>query len=464
MRALFLHVPLCDEDGWTPTQRKKNTYKQDGMEEETMIVYLICYVVSFILARFGIYLLSGAVMIGSACWLYYSEYRKTQNLIHLRALFSLFWVGGEGIACLKLSRLQTDWSVMTWICLALAYIGFWVVFEILTQIYGSGHDHYGRWRGYTGNPAPVFHMICGLTVVSALAFAGEAVVLGYVPFLVRGVPHAYSEFHLTGIHYITVSCVFVPSLTVLYFHMARGRESSRCAVTAIVMTLISLLIPILCVSRFQFIFAVVLATFTYISLQKLFQPAYLLILFVVIIPVYLILTVARSHDVVYLNGIFEMKWEHMPIFITQPYMYIANNYDNFNCLVESLTTHSMGMKGLFPLWALTGLKFFFPQLINFPIFVDKKELTTLTMFYDAYYDFGWIGVLVFSCLLGFVAYLLVVKLREMHNPMGYLLYAQMGAYLMLSFFTTWFSNTTTWFYLIVTGILAVYYHISEHRR
>ena len=464
MRALFLHVPLCDEDGWTPTQRKKNTYKQDGMEEETMIVYLICYVVSFILARFGIYLLSGAVMIGSACWLYYSEYRKTRNLIHLRALFSLFWVGGEGIACLKLSRLQTDWSVMTWICLALAYIGFWVVFEILTQIYGSGHDHYGRWRGYTGNPAPVFHMICGLTVVSALAFASEAVVLGYVPFLVRGVPHAYSEFHLTGIHYITVSCVLIPSLTVLYFHMARGRESSRCAVTAIVMTLISLLIPILCVSRFQFIFAVVLATFTYISLQKLFQPAYLLILFVVIIPVYLILTVARSHDVVYLNGIFEMKWEHMPIFITQPYMCIANNYDNFNCLVESLTTHSMGMKGLFPLWALTGLKFFFPQLINFPIFVDKKVLTTLTMFYDAYYDFGWIGVLVFSCLLGFVAYLLVVKLREMHNPMGYLLYAQMGAYLMLSFFTTWFSNTTTWFYLIVTGILAVYYHISEHRR
>ena len=434
------------------------------MEEETMIVYLICYVASFILARFGIYLLSGAVMIGSACWLYYSEYRKTQNLIHLRALFSLFWVGGEGIACLKLSRLQTDWSVMTWICLALAYIGFWVIFEILTQIYGSGHDHYGRWRGYTGNPAPVFHMVCGLTVVSALAFAGEAVVLGYVPFLVRGVPHAYSEFHLTGIHYITVSCVLVPSLTVLYFHMARGRESSRCAVTAIVMTLISLLIPILCVSRFQFIFAVVLATFTYISLQKFFQPAYLLILFVVIIPVYLILTVARSHDVAYLNGIFEMKWERMPIFITQPYMYIANNYDNFNCLVESLTTHSMGMKGLFPLWALTGLKFFFPQLINFPIFVDKKELTTLTMFYDAYYDFGWIGVLVFSCLLGFVAYLLVVKLREMRNPMGYLLYAQMGAYLMLSFFTTWFSNTTTWFYLIVTGILAVYYHISEHRR
>ena len=66
------------------------------------------------------------------------------------------------------------------------------------------------------------------------------------------------------------------------------------------------------------------------------------------IPVYLILTVARSHDVAYLNGIFEMKYEAMPIFITQPYMYIANNYENFNCMVEVLPAHSLGLKGLFP--------------------------------------------------------------------------------------------------------------------
>ena len=159
-----------------------------------------------------------------------------------------------------------------------------------------------------------------------------------------------------------------------------------------------------------------------------------------------------------------MKYARMPIFITQPYMYIANNYENFNCMVEVLPKHTFGLKGLFPFWALTGLKFAFPELINFPIYVNKKELTTLTMFYDSYYDFGLPGVLLFSCILGLAAYLLTVKLRELRNPMGYLLYAQMGAYLMLSFFTTWFSNTTTWFYLILTGIMAVYYHMNEHKR
>lgn len=429
-----------------------------------MIVYLICYVISFLLARWEHYYLSGAALLAAAVWLYIREYRHSKNLIHLRGLFSLFWVGGQGLACLKLSHLQSDWALMTWICLGLAFVGFWAVFEVLVRIYGSGQDNYGRWRSYEGNPKPVFHMICGLTMVSLACFIVEAAVLGYVPLLVRGVPHAYSEFHLTGIHYITVSCVLVPSLTVLFFHMGRGRGGERVTFAVIVMTAISLLIPILCVSRFQFIFAMILAAFTFISLQKSFHPLVLIGLVAVMIPVYLILTVARSHDVAYLNEIFEMRYEKMPIFITQPYMYIANNYENFNCLVEALPKHSFGMKGLFPLWALTGLKFFFPQLINYPIYVDKKELTTLTMFYDAYYDFGWIGVLLFSCLLGLAAYLLVVKLREMRNPMGYLLYAQMAAYLTLSFFTTWFSNTTTWFYLIVTGLMAVYYNLNAHRR
>ena len=82
----------------------------------------------------------------------------------------------------------------------------------------------------------------------------------------------------------------------------------------------------------------------------------------------------------YLNGIFEMKNAATPIFITQPYMYVANNYDNFNCLVENLAGHTFGLKMLFPLWALTGLKFLKPELVNFQIFVNKEELTTLTLF------------------------------------------------------------------------------------
>lgn len=437
-------------------------------------VYLVCNIISMLFARWEHYYLSGLCLMIAAVVLYLNDYFRSKNLIHLRGLFSLSWVGGQALACLKLSNLQKDWMPKTWLCFTLALLGFWIVFEILTNIYGSGHDAYGRWRSFSGNPKPVFHMICTISVASLAAFVLEAAVLGYIPLLVRGVPHAYSEFHLTGVHYITVSCVLVPALSVLFFHMERGRWQDKALAAVILMNVISLLIPILCVSRFQFLFAVLLAIFTYISLQKSFSPFYLVGAAAAVIPVYLILTVARSHNVDYLMGIFDMKWERMPVFIAQPYIYIANNYDNFNCMVEVFDnpavllgeelSHSLGLKGLFPLWALTGLKFFFPQLVNYPNFIIKKELSTITMFYNAFYDFGVFGVLIFSCLLGLAAYLMVVKLRELRNPLGYLLYAQIALYLGLSFFTTWFSDTTTWFYLILTTIMAVYYHISARRR
>lgn len=421
-----------------------------------MIVYVICYAVSVVCARFGWNIPAGLALIMAAAYLYYYDYRRTGNVLHLRAVFSASWVGGQGVACLKLSKLQTDWAATTWICFFFALTGFWITFEVLDRLFGEGEDFRGlRKRRRGGNTRSLFHCIIAVTVVSLTAFILEAVVLGYIPLFLKGVPHAYSEFHLTGVHYFTVSCVLTPSLAVLYF-LQGGSRDSRKNTAVVVMTGISLLIPILCVSRFQFIFAVTVALFTYLASRRRASLLLLAGLAAVMIPVYLVLTVARSHDVAYLNSIFEMKNSNMPIFISQPYIYIANNYENFNCLVEALPAHTYGVRMLFPLWALTGLKFMFPYLISFPIYVDKAELTTLTMFYDAFYDFGMVGVLLFSCLLGAAAFWLVNKLAEMRNPMGYLLYGQIAFYLALSFFTTWFSNTTTWFNLILTGLMAFY--------
>lgn len=427
-----------------------------------MIVYLICFVASFILSRSGHYYMSGAALMAAALFLYALDYRRTGNLIHLRALFSLFWVGGQGVSCLKLSSLQTDWAFETWACFFVAFAGFWVTFEILDR----KKRRYREWITYRNHTmrarAATFDCMVGITVLSLTAFIVEAVVLGYVPFFLRGVPHAYSEFHITGVHYFTVSCVLVPALTVIYFMGERGRVDRKKCAAIWIMTAVSLIIPILCVSRFQLILAVLLAVFTYISIQGRFRLIHGVILVLMMVPLYVMLTIARSHDVTYLNGIFEMKNSSTPIFITQPYMYIANNYENFNCLVEQLPAHSLGLKMLFPVWALTGLKFLIPSLVNFPIYVDKVELTTVTLFYDSYYDFGILGVLLFSCLLGFVAFQLMKALPRMKNPAGYLLYSQIAAYMMLSFFTTWFSNPATWFYLAATAAIALYCSWKGH--
>lgn len=420
-----------------------------------MLVYLICFAASWIFAFFQLYYLSGLALLLAAGFLYYYDYHKSGNLIHLRGLFSAFWVGGQGIACLKLSKLQTDWSLLTWSCFFLAFLGFWITFEVMERLFGEGYRPIRKWRRGKSAVRPLFVGVVAITAISLAAFLLEAAVLGFIPLFVRGVPHAYSEFHLTGVHYLTVSCVLVPALSVIFFLQGGSRRRRR-NILVLVMSLTALAIPILCVSRFQLIFAIALMVFTYCAYQRRVEPWLVGLAVLVVIPLYILLTVARSHNIEYLNGIFEMKNSRMPIFISQPYIYIANNYENFNCLVTALPGHTWGIRSLFPLWALTGLKFVFPYLISFPIYVNKEELTTVTMFYDAYYDFGIFGVVIFACVLGFVCFLLVEKLKDMRNPIGYLLYGQMAIYMSLSFFTTWFSNPTTWFYFAVTGLLAFY--------
>ena len=423
-----------------------------------MAVYLICYAAGFLLAHFGHFLLSGAVLMGAAVWLYISDYRKSGSLIHLRGIFSLAWVGGQGISCLKLSRLQGPWSVMTWLCFLAAFAGFYLTFEYLTWRYPGrrGPRREGpRWNYFRDAEGRIFISMAVILTVSVLCFILEAAVLGYVPFFLRGVPHAYSEFHITGVHYFTVSCVLVPALSVIYLYSNQGRSPGKCR-AVLAMDVVAVLIPILCVSRFQLILGVALAVLTYMAMDSRVPVWYGLAAAAALVPFYIILTIARSHDVEYLNGIFEMKNAAMPIFITQPYMYVANNYDNFNCLVENLAGHTFGLKMLFPLWALTGLKFLKPELVNFQIFVNKEELTTLTLFYDAYYDFVIAGVLLLSCVLGALAWYLMGLLKKMRNPVGYLFYAQIAMYFALSFFTTWFSNPTTWFWFVLTGIAALF--------
>ncbi len=424
-----------------------------------MIVYLICYAASFILSLSRHYILSGIGLIAAAVYLYLSDYKKSKNFLHMRGVFALSFVGGQGLACLKLSYLSQTWNLTTWLSFLMAFFGFYATFYFLEVYLGETSIRQGaryeviQHRGLESYSDTVFFCTIALTLLSAGCFVVEAVYMGYIPLFMRGVPHAYSYFHVTGVHYFTVSCVLVPALSVIYFCIEGGRSRVR-MIFMLVADVAAILIPILCVSRSQLLFAVMIALITYMQIERELNPVYVICALTGFVVFYILITVARSHDKSYLNTVFEMK-SHLPIFLTQPYTYIANNYDNFDCLVKGLAKHSFGLKMLAPLWTFTGLKFFIPSLTLFPYYVTKEELTTLTMFYDAYYDFGVVGVLAFSCLLGAVSYMFMRIIRQVKNPVVYLIYAQFTLYLLLSFFTTWFSNPSTWFYFMITALLYV---------
>lgn len=431
-------------------------------ERKQILICLAFSILGFILERSGLNILSGIVMSAGAAALYMIQYIKTRHLFNLPGLFSLFFIGGEAVACFKLSKLSAPhWSVVTWVSIFLAYAGFMLGYSFIMQKKTPKSKLLGRLTEYTRRSIDekvcekrLFFCICAVCIVSAACFIFEAVWLGFIPFFSEE-PHAYSYFHISGVHYFTVTCVMVLPLTFIYLWNNRKSGVAKLVVLAIV-NFIAISIPILCVSRFQLMLSILLAMCVYASLNKNFKWYYVIGVCAALVPLYVILTVARNHDVAYLNSIFEMKNSNMPIFITQPYMYVANNYENFNCLVEQLTEHTYGLRQLFPVFALTGLKFVFPQLVSFPLYITKEELTTVSLIYDAYYDFGIIGVAVFGLILGCACGALQRITAKSANPIAYLFYGQIAMYLVFSFFTTWFSNPTTWFWLVITLILYVY--------
>ena len=103
------------------------------------------------------------------------------------------------------------------------FLIIWKHFSGEASVRVGGHSGAVQRRGLESYAGTVFFCAVALAALSAGCFAIEAVYMGYIPLLLRGVPHAYSYFHVTGLHYLTVSCVLVPALSVIYFSH-RGRS------------------------------------------------------------------------------------------------------------------------------------------------------------------------------------------------------------------------------------------------
>lgn len=446
------------------------------MERKTIVPYISILLVtaaSMGISKTGQHIASGLLLLMGAVFLYIYFFRNTGSLVNFKGLLVAFFMGGEGIAAFQLSHLQTEWSGVTWLCFMLFMLAFLLGYDgkefLDAKRYGG--EKLSRVHNSSANDKAVtvegrlLKAIAAVALVSFAAFLLEVCILGYVPLFSKDT-HAYNYFHVSGVHYFTVTCMMVHALTLIHWMVRRKRgggklEKKQMALLAVSNGL-ALSIAILCISKFQFLLTVALPLLIYLMMKKDIRLKRILAvgggICVLGAAVMVFMIMRRNYAPGYLNGIFEMKDPSLPMFIQYPYMYIANNYANFNCLVQQMTGHTFGLRMAFPVFALTGLKFLSPfrEWLSLPVYLTKTELNTLTIIYDAYYDFGVPGVFLLGAVLGAVCAFLARKMREDGNPVIYLFGGQMAMYLVLSFFSTWFSLPTTWFWLAVTVVLYWY--------
>ena len=299
-----------------------------------LLIYTILYFVSMMLYYLKQEIIASVIMISLAIFLYVSETRVYKRIINVRGLFALGFIGGFGLSLLKLSKLSQEYNIITFLAIYISY------FSLYLGVYLEGRnkklDNQNR-KVRLEKKDTLFTsqeiLLIVLFVITLASFVIEAIILKFIPMFTLATPHAYSSFHVFMLHYITTFYSFIPCFAICNYYIEPERKQSK--VFVIVSFVYVIIMSLLLVSRSQLILSLVLSLFIVViyktkTLKKIvfnkkniFMIVASMLLFLVL---YMAITISRAHNVEYLNGIFEMKNEKMPIFITQPYMYVAHNF------------------------------------------------------------------------------------------------------------------------------------------
>ncbi len=436
----------------------KIKFKQENIY--IAVVFAVIYSAALLMADVWLTSVAAALLVCVGIFIYCWLLRVRRCPVNLCGLLILSWSVGLGLAILRLSSLHDPWTWQTKICFG----AFPVCFLLGEGIIIKRREKKLQKMAY--QPPRLFICILVTAAISTLTFIAEALILGYIPIFSEDT-HAYNYFHVTGLHYFTVSSMMTHALSAIFLLDAKKRGvrlNKKQVVLLAIANIISISVAIMCISKLQFLLILGLpvlillgnvrvADFRKLPWKKIFIIAGAVM--VLLVGVMVGFTLLRHYEPGYLDDIFEFRNGDIPIWIQYPYMYIANNFANFNCLTSELTEHTYGLRQLFPVFALTGTKFIWPQLVNFPLYVVKEEINTLTIIYDAYYDFGIAGVIGFGFVLGLVSSWISEEAASSKNPVIMLFFGQMGIYLTLSFFSAWFSLATTWFWFAISAIFCL---------
>ena len=454
------------------------------------------------------------VLVSFSLLLSHKEYKKNNRIINVISLFSIGFILPFAISFLKLSKLSSEYDTRTIILVVGSFLSFYYGAKC-SEKWDIGNIFFGntinkntnikvkevRFKDNNGGGnkrtssiskkhiskkskksiydylVDVYNFIIDnfnarnvilfIFVISFVSFLIEVAVLRFIPLFSFGTPHAYSTFHIFGIHYITTLFFLIPAIAILNLsdgaHTVRpygkGAHTVRPRVLFIFSVVYAVVMSLLLVSRALLIMTVVMAGIAYIMrtrskdlwVKKNIIPVIALISF---IGLYISITVLRSHSVSYLNDIFEMK-ENTPIYITQPYMYLTQGFENLNYLVTHNERFTFGRRTLAPLFSLLRTKKYFPLVTEAPFYQIKLELTSKPIIYDLYYDFSMIGTFIIMFIIGYVVKKIEIKNYREDNIYYNLFFGLICYYLIFSFFQSYLSLLDTWFYLIFTYLLYI---------
>lgn len=463
-----------------------------------MALGTLALVISAFLCPVNHYAVAALLLICAvAAYLYIAIVQTDKNWFDIRAMFSAIWLATLGLAALRLSGYQVEWEKKTWFLMAAAYMMFHLGVDV-GNVYG---EKCCKWvKKWADKNSAKFHLngerlfwIClGVTLFGLACFVLNVKIKGYIPFF-SSEQDTYVSFY-TKIYTFSIAATMISGLC--YYTL----KTQKLSVWKKVFLWISIVYatfvyPTLVVSRGAFLTAALsLTTALYYLNKKKFKV--LLLCAVLIVGIYGVTTKARGYTEEQLNTFFEPVTiggdedskdpdemtdetdpeESEPGELTEEngegfqlsgtasfiYSYLTVSHDNVNEAVRLNDKYTYGVRQLEPFNVILRIDALTEALNNCHYYYVRPHLNTVNLIGNAYYDFGFIGVVVLMFLWAFVFGFIQAYHITGDGIFSLLALGNAMSPVMLGFHAPWMSYFTMWMHwgLILLMFIATYIPVS----
>lgn len=376
------------------------------------------------------------ICIGIIC----SCFRRGADILSPARVFAFVWSLAIALAELKFSAFQHEWNADGWILL-LTGIGSLLVGIFIAYVLNL-HRKLVPIRamrqmllGEVVREGRLFWLICLSVAAYTISYLVIFLVKGWLPIFVVGTRISRVEFNIIGFTVILYSAGFIVFFTLLYFLLVQGRKGKKVFLATI--SLVTVGSYFLLLQRFQIIMAVVICfTLLYYATHYVrFKTAVPLLLAVTVFFYWIMSLRLGSLVATYTHWASKMRISKDYAFITEPYMYLVMNLENFARAVNRLDHHTFGYFTFDFLVSIAGLE----NRLGEYFAIDRTPYlvsyyNTYTGFWPLYRDFGVIGLTLIPLLLGFATCMLYYRMRGTPTIKNVTAYGVMLFFLLISFF------------------------------
>ena len=390
-------------------------------------------------------------------------FRKDSDYLSPARVFGFTWSIVLALVNLKLSRLQFDWTTIEWVYvlmgpvsflsgLFIAYvmnmgIPFWSVDEMRRKIKIQKIDN-----------EKLFYLILFGFFVYCSGYLVIYLVKGYIPIFSLHPAAARNDYFIFGVGLFTHTMPVIVFFSLIYF-IFTDKNYGRKRLLKLIM-FVTILTYLFLLQRYQLVMVSVLVfTLLYYSTWKIRFRTMALFILAGVTLIYSVATIRSGKIIqVALYVTSEMKFSPKLAFITEPYMYIVMNVENFVHAMSKIDYFSYGTYSFDWFFALIQLKYPIKEYFGF---VDDPFLfsgyNTYTFFWTFYRDFGIIGISLIPMGCGLVVGSVYYSMRR--NPSIELIsfYCVAVFVMVMSFFVNplgflWFVYIVAWMVMILKFI------------